>query len=141
MSVILHPPTRGEQRWSALGYLFVAGIGASTVLFPSPLMGRIGFLGILWAAFMFTALPAAVAVLIGRWRAEAVLLPLFGSAFVIAIMNVLIRIFDGDNDASDVSLIPRALTALALMCSLAVRSLQLHRILKAEPWITTGLSR
>jgi uncharacterized PurR-regulated membrane protein YhhQ (DUF165 family) len=139
MGVVLHPPTRGEQRLRALGYLFVALIGAYTVLYPSSLMGHLGFWGIVWGAFMFTALPCAVAVLIGRWRAEAVLLPLFGSAFVIAILNVLIRIFDGEPD--DASLVPRALTALALMCSLAVRSLQLHRILKAEPWITTELSR
>lgn len=141
MSVILHPPTRGEQRWRAAGYLFVALIGAYTVLIPSSLMAHLGWVGVLWGAFIFTALPAAVAVLLGRWRLEAVLLPLFGSAFVIAILNVLIRIFDGDSDGSDVTLVPRALTALALMCSLVVRGLQLHRILKAEPWITTELSR
>lgn len=131
----VHPPTRGEQRARALGYLFVAAVGVVTVAIPTPLMEKLSWIGWLWAAFMFTALPAAVAVAVGRWRLESVLLPLFGSAFALGILNVYIRVFDGEVD--DPSLAPRAFTASALMCLLVVRGLQLHRILKAEPWITT----
>lgn len=136
---VIYPPTRGEQRWRAGAYLLVAAIGVYTIIVPGPLMQHLAWAGFIWAAFMITALPAAVAVYMGRWRLESVLLPLFGSAFTIAILNVVIRLFDGEPDES--TLAPRALTALALMCLLVVRGLQLHRILKAEPWITTGSSR
>jgi hypothetical protein len=131
----VHPPTRGEQRWRAACYLFMAAIGLWTLFGPASFVDQFGWVVVIWSLFMATALPAAVAVILGRWRLESVLIPLFGSAFTIAAFNVLIRVFDGSTD--DPSLIPRTLTALALQSLLVVRGLQLHRILKAEPWITT----
>lgn len=135
----VHPPTRGEQRWRAGAYVLVAGIGAYALAVPGSLITQLGWAVALWGAFMLTAIPAAVAVYLGRWRLESILLPLFGSALAIAILNVLLRIFDGVPGSVDDerTLIPRALTALALLCLLVVRGLQLHRILKADPWITT----
>lgn len=133
-----YPPSPGEQRWRAAGYFFVACVGFWIIFGPNPADSEtrsyiIGVIRVVWAVMMTTALPTAVAALTGRYRLEFMLLPVFGSALIVAVFNTIIRIFQGDLD-----LVPRTLMALVVLCFLVVRGLQLHRVVKAEPWITTG---
>lgn len=135
----LYPPTPGENRWRATGYFFVSAVGF-WVLFgpPAPTPESrsyiVGIASVIWALFMVTALPTAVSVLMGRYRLEAVLLPVFSSALGVAIINVFIRVLSGEVD-----LAARGFIAAACFSFLVVRGLQLHRITKAEAW--TSMSR
>jgi hypothetical protein len=115
--------------------LFIAGIGVYTICNPDPLIieNRLGLVSAIWSGFILTAVPASIAVLLGRYRIESILLPLFGSAIAVAMISVWGRVLL--NAESD--LIARAALGTGLLCLLVVRGLQLHRIIKAEPWITT----
>ena len=130
----IYPPSRGERNWRAGAYLFCAVVGFYVLLSGETALSHVlGVVTLIWGTFMLTALPAAVAVLWGRYRVESILLPLFGSALAVSIVNAWFRVFV--NDETDVT--GRAAVASALFCLLVVRGLQLHRIVKAEPWITT----
>jgi MFS family permease len=131
----LFPPTKFQTRLRALGYLFVSGVGWYTLFGPTfghfTGSGSIhGPAAVVWALFMLTAVPTAISVLRGRYRLEFVLLPLFGSALLVAIANVLWRIsFEGEHD-----LIPRTCMALAVLTGLVLRGSQIHDITKADLW-------
>lgn len=129
------PPSRGEGRWRAVSYLFIAGVGFYTMFSTDPTLieNRLGVVGVVWGAFMVTAIPAAFAVLASRYRVESIMIPLFGSALLVAVINAWFRVIFQD----DGLMIPRVCVSTALLCLLVVRGLQLHRIVKAEPWITT----
>lgn len=132
------PPSRGEKSWRALSYLFTAGTGLYVLLAPAVqswgIETRLGIASIVWAIFMLTALPAAVATWCGRYRIEAILLPLFGSALLVALINTWVRATD------DPTLIGRASASTALLCLFVARLINLHRITKVTPpsWTTTG---
>lgn len=130
----IHPPSKGERRWRAVSYIFCAIVGFYVLFSGRSAIGSVlGVITLTWGLMMLTALPAAVAVLWGRYRVESVLLPLFGSALAVSILNAWVRVFlEGQDDVTG-----RAAVASALFCLLVVRGLQLHRIVKAEPWITT----
>jgi hypothetical protein len=131
----LFPPTKFQTRMRALGYLFVSGVGFYTLLGPTfgyyQGNGSLhGIASIVWALFMLTAVPTAISVLRGRYRLEFILLPLFGSALLVAVANVLWRIAtEGEHD-----LIPRTCMALAVLAGLVLRGSQIHDITKAHLW-------
>ena len=131
---ILHPPSKGEQWARALGYLFTAAVGAYSLFFPSPLVieNKLGMVAVIWSLFTLTAIPAALAAWFGRYRIEAVLLPLFGSALLVAVVNAWFNTVPDDPTA-----FPRVCISSALICAFTVRWIQLHRVMKVEPWITT----
>lgn len=131
----LMPPTKGEQRWRAVSYLFTAMTGMYVLIAPTlswGLQSRMGVASVVWSLFMMTAIPAAVATLMGRYQVEAVLLWLFGSALLVALVNTWARAF-----TDDPVLIGRAAPATALLCLFVARLLSLHRITKAPPWTAT----
>jgi drug/metabolite transporter (DMT)-like permease len=131
------PPTRAEQRWRATAYLLIAAIGVYALWLPVVFHTSLAWIVYLWGAFVLTAVPAAWAVYHSRYRLEAVLLPLFIAALAVSAVSAVRPLLDGI-DQTELTALPRVLTGLALVCLLAVRAHQLHRILKAEPWITTG---
>jgi ribose/xylose/arabinose/galactoside ABC-type transport system permease subunit len=130
------PPTRSEQRWRALAYVLIAIVGVYALWMPTMFTVSRPVIVALWGGFMLMAVPAAAAVYTGRYRVEAVLLPLFTSALAVSAVTASIGLFNG-LDATEMQLIPRVFTAASLVCLLALRMHQLNRILKAEPWITT----
>jgi hypothetical protein len=134
----IFPPSRGERRWRALSYCFCAVVGAWVLLGAeaSLISTVLGKVTIVWAGFILTAFPAAIAVYWGRYRLESILLPLFGSALAASAINAWSKVFMDHNE----ELIGRSSIASALICLLVVRGLQLHRIVKAEPWITASRS-
>lgn len=127
----IHPPSKGERRGRALAYAFTSVVGFASLTFP-PLVvmeNRLGAAVVVWSLFILTSLPAAVASLLGRYRVEYVLLPLFGAALLVADINAWYSVFhDGRTD-----LISRASVATALVCLFATRMLTLHLVNKAEP--------
>lgn len=131
---VIHPPTRGEQRLRCAGYLFIAAVGVYSIIAPAPTVieNRLGVVAFIWSLFTLTAIPAAIAALMGRYRIEAILLPLFGSALLVAVVNAWFNTVPDDPTA-----FPRVCLSSALLCACGVRWSQLHRIMKAEPWITT----
>ena len=131
------PPTKGQQRWRALGYLFIALIGVWLLagLPPSSPGTRSyiqGTIAAIWAVFMVTALPTAVSVLRGGYRLEMVFIPFFGSALGIAVLNVFVRAVNGEPE-----LATRGFIAAACLCFLIVRGLQLHQITRSDIWAST----
>lgn len=133
----IHPPSKGERRWRAVSYLFCSVVGFYVLFSGRSATTVLGVVSLVWGLMMITAIPAAVAVLWGRYRIEAVLLPLFGAALAVSIVNAWVRVFiEGQDDITG-----RAAVASALLCLLVVRGIQLHRIVKAEPWITTRYLR
>jgi hypothetical protein len=130
------PPSRGEGRWRAASYLFIALVGLYTMVSTDPdlIERRLGWIGIVWSLFMLMAIPAAGAVLIARYRIESIMLPIFGSALLVAVINAWARVLWAGQQTN----IPVTAISTALLCLLIVRGLQLHRIVKAEPWITTA---
>lgn len=131
---IIHPPTRAEQRLRCCAYLFIAAVGAYSILVPSPMVieNRLGIVAFIWSVFILTAIPAAIASLVGRYRVEVILLPLFSSALLVAVLNAW---FSAVQD--DITVFPRVCISSALVLFCWLRWSQLHRIMKADPWITT----
>lgn len=131
---IVHPPTRGEQRLRCMAYLLIAAVGGYAMVAPSPTVieNRLGLVSVIWSLFILTAVPAAVAALLGRFRIEAILLPLFSSALLVAVVNAWFNTVPDDPTAFS-----RTCIASALVCACGIRWIQLHRVMKAEPWITT----
>lgn len=131
---ILHPPTRGEQRIRAGAYLFIALVGVYSLLSPSPTVieNRLGLVAIVWSLFILTAIPAAIASLLGRYRLEVILLPLFTAALLVAVVNGWVNTVPDDPTT-----FPRFSISSALILFCWLRWTQLHRIMKADPWITT----
>lgn len=131
----LLPPTRGERIGRAVAYLFTAGIGVYVLMAPWlwHVETSMSVAPMVWAGFMITALPAAWATWQERHHIEFVLLPLFGSALLVALINTWIRA------GEDPTLIGRACASSALLCLFAVRLHSLHRISKIDPppWTTT----
>lgn len=130
----IHPPSKGERRGRALAYAFTSLVGFASLTFP-PLVimeNRLGAAAVVWSLFILTSLPAAVASLMGRYRVEYVLLPLFGTALLVATINAWWNIITSGR--TDV--IARAAVASALVCLFITRMITLHRVNKAEPsWI------
>jgi hypothetical protein len=94
---------------------------------------RLGPIIWVWALFLGSALPAAVATLLGRHRIEFILIPLFTVALVAANVNVWFTVVTVDS-----TMMARACASSALVCLLAVRWFSLNRINKAPaPWIRT----
>lgn len=138
----LHPPTKSESTARAVGYCFTSVLGFYALLVPvesETAAERLGPAAVIWALFLLTSLPAAVATLFGRWRVEYILLPLFGSGLAVAIVSAWINVASGD-----LLRIPRTSVATALLCMFVVRVFTLHRVTKvAKTWIPTptGLSK
>jgi hypothetical protein len=137
----LFPPTKNQSRLRALSYLFISGLGWYTMFGPAfghfTGSGSIhGWAAIVWALFMLTTVPTAVSVLRGRYKLEFILLPIFGSALILAAANAVYRIFD--DGAHD--LIPRTCMALAVITLLVLRGSQLHQITKADLWTSNPKS-
>ena len=139
----LFPPTKGEQRARALGYVCVAVAGfyimwdtliGSRVDADVTVYGMSDYAKVAWAAFMMSALPCACAALKGRYQIESVLLPLFGSALGLAVFWGMYRMFAHQ----DWDLLTRIAYAAGLMCFLVVRGLQIHRVVKGGPWESTS---
>lgn len=133
MPVVL-PPTRHEQVGRCVAYLFTAAVGVYSLVSPSPTVveNRLGWVAVIWSLFTLTAIPAAAAALFSRFRLEAGLIPLFGSALIVAVVNAWFNTVPDDFTA-----FPRTCIASALVCAFYVRWKQLRRIMEAEPWITT----
>lgn len=131
---VLHPPTRREQWLRAVAYMFVAVVGIYTIIFPSPtaIENRLGLVSYIWAGFILTAIPAAIGSIMGRWRVEVICIPLFASALLVAVANGWASIVPNDPSA-----IPRMAISSALVLFCWLRWSQIHRIMKADPWITT----
>lgn len=133
----LHPPSREERLSRALGYIFTGLIGFSAVVFPvDPAQygqstgARLGLLIYVWAAFMATAFAAAVATLMGRYRVEYVLLPLFTFALLVANVNAWYNV-----TTIDPTIAARACASSALVCLLAYRWFGLNRLSRVhELW-------
>lgn len=130
------PPSRWEKSGRALAYVFTALIGFSAVWFPRVLTDegentadRLGMLLWIWALFMATALPAAVATLLGRHRIEFILIPLFTVALLVANVNAWVTV------TTDPTVMARACASSALVCLLVVRWLALNRMNQTPfPW-------
>lgn len=130
----LHPPTRREQWLRSIAYLFIAAVGAYSIIFPSPtaIENRLGTVALVWSLFILTSIPAAVASLLGRYRVEVVCIPMFASALAVAVINAWVT-----SVPDDVTTFPRAAISSALVLFCWLRWSQLHRIMKADTWITT----
>lgn len=139
------PPTKDEKVARALGYLFVSIVGFSVLVrFPGEsttveaLNARGGNVGsvltVIWGLFMATSLAAVPLTLLERYRAEFILLPLFGSALAVALLVTWARI------GEDPLVLPRAAASTALLCFLAARFFSLRRIVRytKEPGWKTG---
>ena len=139
------PPTKDEKIARAIGYFFVSVVGFSVLFrFPadSPTVsaldargGAVGsILAVIWALFMATSLAAVPLTLLERYRAEFILLPLFGSALAVALMVAWLRV------GEDPLVLPRAAASTALLCFLAARFFSLRRVVRytKEPGWKTG---
>lgn len=131
----LLPPTRLERIGRALGYFFTAMIGFAAVYFPQGTLdtGTEASLAMrnaiwVWALFMATAFPAALATLMGRHRVEFMLIPLFTFALAAANVSVWYTTVTIDN-----TLMARACASSALICLLTVRWFTLNRMNKIPP--------
>lgn len=132
-SKVHYPPTRWEKFGRALGYLFTALIGFGAVCYPVNGLStggtvmttteRLGPLVWVWALFMLTAFPAAVATLLARHRIEFILIPFFTTALLVANVSVWFNTI-----SDDPTLIARASASSALLCLLCVRWLALVRL-------------
>lgn len=130
------PPTRWEKIGRAVAYMFTAMIGFSAVWFPRVLTDdgentadRLGAVLWIWALFMASALPAAVATLLGRHRIEYILIPLFTVALAVANVNAWVTA------TADPTVMARACASSALVCLLAVRWISLNRMNRTPfPW-------
>lgn len=132
----LSPPSRWEKGGRALAYLFTGLIGFSAAWFPRVLTDtgenttdRLGWALWVWVFFMGTALPAAVATLMGRHRVEYILIPLFTVALAVANLNAWFNV------TYDPTIMARACASSALICLLAVRWIGLNRMNRTPfPW-------
>lgn len=140
----LVPPSRWEQIGRALAYTFTALIGFSAVWFPRVLTDggettaqRLGGAVVwVWAGFMATALPAAVATMLGRHRVEYILIPLFTVALLVANLNAWYNV------SIDPTIMARACASSALVCLLVVRWIGLNRLNRTPfPWTLIRLSK
>jgi hypothetical protein len=139
------PPARDEKIARAIGYFFVSVVGFSVLIrFPAEsstvdaLNARGGNAGsiltVVWGLFMATSLAAVPVTLMERYRAEFILLPLFGSALAVALFSAWARLGD------DPLVLPRAAASTALLCFLVARFFSLRRVVRytKEPGWKTG---
>lgn len=137
------PPSRWEQIGRALAYLFTALIGFGAAWFPRVLSDsgentteRLGLVMWIWVGFMATAVPAAVATLMGRHRIEFILIPLFTVALAVANLNAWVNV------TYDPTIMARACASSALICLLCVRWIGLNRLNRTPfPWTLIRLSK
>lgn len=137
MFTVVHIPSRPERIGRASAYLFTAFIGFSSALFPNiqqettDTLDTVGSLLWPWAAFMATAVPAAIATLYARHRIEYILLPLFTVALA---AGVVAAWFTAQVDPT---VMARASASSALVCLLVVRWMSLNRLNEVGKWTKT----
>lgn len=130
----IYPPTPDEQVGRCLAYLFIGAVGVIVVATPDEevLQTALGFWSaVVWALFIMTGFPAAIAALMGRYRVEYVLLPLFTAALLVANVYAWYRF---GWVTHDIDVVPRLCISTALMFLLAVRARTLHRLIKVLKW-------
>ena len=121
------PPGLGDRiaRAIAYGFISVTGFVVLANAGTSHAMQQgLGWAALLWAVFMITAVPAAVAAFYGRYIVEYVLLPFFGVALLLAIGIAWFFVIN------DPTLLPRLAASSALWLLLLNRFLILNRVLR-----------
>ena len=132
---VIHPPSHDEQILKGIAYLFTAGIGASTLIWPYPTFigDQIGAAAVAWSIAMLMAIPAAMGSFTGRYRIEYAALPMFTVSLFVANVAVWINIIFA---TADTTVVPRACASSALIFLLAWRWRQLHRLIRILQWKT-----
>lgn len=122
------PPKPLERVIRAAAYACVGLSGVWFLLFArasiSSALGHI--LTPIWACFLLAALPAALATILGRYRAEYACLPWFAGALVLAVIWEWLRVAHGFSSP------PRSLINTALSCLFIVRFISLHQLVKVR---------
>lgn len=127
------PPTLDEQIMRGLAYMFTAAVGGSvltTSIYGTLIERQLGYVAIIWAVFMLTGIPAAIATILGQYRYEYAMLPCFTSALLVANLLAWSAIIAGGDDTA----IPRACVSSALVLMLSWRWRSLHRLIRVLQW-------
>lgn len=127
MMPTIFPPGAGDRIARAIGYGFISVVGFVAVLNAGTgpaLQQGLGWAALIWAVFILTAVPAAVAAFLGRYIVEYALLPFFGIALLLAIGIAWFFVIN------DPTLLPRLAASSALWFLLLNRFLILNRVLR-----------
>jgi hypothetical protein len=125
------PPSHPERILRSLSYLTIGSIGVYSAFRPHgeiPGLGMGAMLGetltLTWSIMMATALVAAVACVIGRYRIEYAALPWFMTAVILATAFGWIEVWDRP------VLYVRVAASTALCFQIGVRYLTLHWLMR-----------
>jgi hypothetical protein len=123
----IYPPGKLERAARAGAYAFTALIGLSVILDPpdNSVKTALGLtLTVIWSVFILSAVFCIPGAILGRYRVEYALLPLFTAALLVAVLAIWFHAGD------DSFLVPRASASSALICLFIARWGALHKILQ-----------
>lgn len=121
-----------ERILNGTGYLCIGAGTAWLLLHPPSSMGTAlgAALTVIWCAFMFASVPAAVAAYRGKFAAEYAALPFLVGALVIALVHAYLHLSPESGT--------RVFYITALAFCYSVRFFVLHRLMRKQSRRTAG---